>query len=53
MTSQLSGPEGLSVEVLTLHALIVVERVAKLDILPVGRRTSAIVIGFYTLLGIM
>ena len=36
-----------------LLALIVVERVTKLDILPIGRLTSAIVIGFYRLLGIM
>jgi Zn-dependent protease len=36
-----------------LLALIVMERVTKLDILPIGRLTSAIVIGFYRLLGII
>ena len=36
-----------------LLALIVVERVTNLDILPIGRLTRAAVVGFYKLLGIM
>ena len=35
-----------------LIALIVLERVTKVDILPIGRLTRAVVVGFYTLLGI-
>jgi Zn-dependent protease len=36
-----------------LLALIVVERVAKVDILPIGRATMAVVVAFYRLLGIL
>jgi len=36
-----------------LLALIVLERVTNLDILPIGRLTRAVVFGFYSLLGLM
>jgi Zn-dependent protease len=38
---------------LALLALIVIERLTRMDILPIGRLTMAIVTWFYRLLGIM